>query len=226
VRAERERAGEQRTDDAPTTRPARRRMRSRRRTPQPRLKFPRRQRGGWSARAGSGDALGRGANAQASMDTPPPPPVHVRFFRTSALGTQMRGRSAARWAPGPWPACRSDAGRPSNRTLDRCRAAAGESPLSALKYDIDNQPALTWRARSRRSPATGGQSVWTAKKEVTLRDLCRSSPRASRATCITCARCNYRPANTRWSDGRGSDRGHHGTVSTPLRTSTACRASR
>jgi hypothetical protein len=169
--------------------------------------------------------LAAGANAQDSMETPPPPPVYVRFFRTSALGTQMRATERSALGSGPVAGTVvSDAGEAIESNIGPMQGLLlVESPLSALKYDIDNQ-AGTYLGRARITQIARnatGKAVWTAKKEVTLRGPLQKL--TSRLTGnLYYMRTVQLPAGKYTLEATVEDliAGTTGTVSTPLRTST------
>ncbi|MGC9999285.1 MAG: hypothetical protein ABSE21_04235 [Bryobacteraceae bacterium] len=169
--------------------------------------------------------LAAGANAQASMDTPPPPPVHVRFFRTSALGTQMRGTERSALGSGPVAGMVvSDAGEAIESNIGPMQGLLlVESPISALKFDIDDH-AGTYLGRARITQIArnaAGKAVWTAKKEVTLRGpLQKLSARLTGN--LYYMRTVQLSAGKYTLEATVEDliAGTTGTVSAPLRTST------
>jgi hypothetical protein len=165
------------------------------------------------------------ANAPATMDTPPAPPVYVRFVRTSPQGTQFHGMElsvSSGGGPGGGGVTTSDIGPVTDTTTGPMQGLLlVESPISALKFDIDDR-AGTYLGRARITQIARnaeGKAVWTAKKEVTLR-----GPLHKLETRLTgnlyYMRSVQLPAGKYTLEGTVEDliAGTTGTVSAPLRT--------
>ncbi|MGO9242384.1 MAG: hypothetical protein ACLQBJ_16395, partial [Bryobacteraceae bacterium] len=164
---------------------------------------------------------GPARNARAALETPPAPPVYVRFVRTSPSTSQVHGMDM-----------NISAGRGGISTTDvgpETDYSAGpmqglllvESPLSALKYDVDDRNG-TYLGRARITEIArnaDGKAVWTAKKEVTLRGPLHKLDARLKGN-LYLMRSVQLPAGKYTLEGTVEDliAGTTGAVSSPLRT--------